>query len=289
MGTPPQPDLENFLHAPATDVAAIAPATVMFAAGGTRRDAVLNGHDVSHFNLPLADFSIRRMTETAGNFFKLGLRNVVSMAVRTTQLAETGPYRDYIIEGTIKTLGELALPYYRQLGCRVRLLCHDDIPEFAALADLLDTSTADAGPHTIWWIVARSNEQTWQRMIAAAQGASSFAEVSQRYLGATIPPVSLFISFGKLFVSPELIPLPLFGEDVHCYFYQRPGYSLSEQEIRSIIYDYAYQRKTWVSDKSGRYAGLESQRHIWNNGPILGLGRRVGGFWYPANAHDEEL
>jgi hypothetical protein len=126
-------------------------------------------------------------------------------------------------------------------------------------------------------------------MIVAAQGASSFAEVSRRYLGAEIAPASLFVSFGKLFVNPEIIPLPLFGEDLHCYFSQRPGYALSEEEIRRIIYDYAYQRKTWTADKSGRYADLDSQRHIWERGQILGLGQRVGGFWYPASADNEDL
>jgi hypothetical protein len=85
------------------------------------------------------------------------------------------------------------------------------------------------------------------------------------------------------------MPLPLFGGDTHCYFYQRPGYALSEEEIRTIIYDYAFQRRTWVSDKSGRYAGVEAQRHVWDRGLILGLGRRVGNFWYPASNQDEEL
>jgi hypothetical protein len=253
----------------------------MFAAGGTRRDAVLHGHTVSHFNLPLAEFSIRRFADTAGHFFNLGLRNVIAITVRSSQLEETGPYRDYIIGGSIKTLGDLGLPHYRRLGCRVRLFGHDDFPEFAPLAAQLDEATGDAGPHTIWWMVTRSNEDTWRRTIAAAQGASSFAEMSRRYFGAEIAPVSLFVSFGKLFVSPEIMPLPLFGGDTHCYFYQRPGYALSEDEIRMIIYDYAYQRRTWAADKSGRYAGIEAQRHIWDQGLILGLGQRVGAFWYP--------
>ncbi|NTW00045.1 MAG: hypothetical protein HGA19_01930 [Oscillochloris sp.] len=283
------PDLATFLHMPAADVATVAPATVMFAAGGTRRDAVLNGHTISYFNLPLAEFSIRRFAETTGHFFKLGVRNVISLVARSTQLKESGPYRDYIIEGTIKTLGELALAHYRELGCRVRLIGHDDAPEFAPLAAQLDEATGDAGPHTIWWLITRSNQDTWRRTIAAAQGVNSFAEMSQRYFGAEIPPVALFLSFGKLFVSPEIMPLPLFGEDTHCYFYQRPGYALSETEIRKIIYDYAYQRRTWVPDKSGRYAGIEEQRHIWDRGSILGLGQRVGGFWYPASTDGEEV
>ena len=69
---PDIPDLATFLSAPAATVAAVAPRTVMFAAGGTRRDAVLHGLAVDRFSEELARFSIQRFTDTAGRFFKLG-------------------------------------------------------------------------------------------------------------------------------------------------------------------------------------------------------------------------
>jgi hypothetical protein len=275
------PELAAFLSAPAATVAAVAPRTVMFAAGGTRRDAVLHGLAVDRFSEELARFSIQRFTDTVGRFFKLGVQHVVAITVRSSQLQELGAYRDFIIDGSIRTLGELGLPLYKQLGCRVRFLGHDHFPEFAGLANLLDAETNQASEKTIWWLISESNTHTWERVIAAAQGVSSFAELSERYFGARVPPVELFVSFGKPFVSPENMPLPLFGADAHCYFYQRPGYMLSEEEIRTMIHDYAYQRRTWVADKSGRYAELEAQRELWERGDILGIGRRVGSFWYP--------
>lgn len=282
------PTLDQFLAAPAADVAAVAPRTLMFAAGGTRRDAALHGFDVGRYSDELARFSMERFTGTAGRCFALGVKNIVAITVRSAQLQEVGPYRDYIIEGATRALGEIALPLYRQIGCRVRLLGHDRFPMFAELAARLVAETDPASPHTIWWLVTESNEETWERVIAAAQGVRSFTELNERYFGESVPPVELFLSFGKPFVSPENMPLPLFGADAQCYFYQRPGYNLTEHELRTIFYDYAYTRRTWTADKSSRYAGLAAQQDVWAQGPILGLGGRLGPFWYPHLPESEQ-
>lgn len=276
------PDLTTFLTAPEETVAAVAPATVMFAAGGTRRDAVLHGLAVDRYSAALAHFSIQRFTDTAGRFFRLGVKNFIAITIRSSQLEERGPYRDFIIAGARETIGRLGYPLYRQLGCRVRLLGYEEIPELAELAAEMDAETGQNGPHTIWWLITRSNTAAWQQVLTAAQGAHDFATVSQRIFGCPVPPVELFVSFGKPFVSPEIMPLALFGTDTHCYFYQRPGYYLSEVEVRSIIYDFAYLRQTWVADKTSRYSDVPDQRHIWLRSHILGLGQRIGPFWYPA-------
>ncbi len=285
---PAMPELESFLAAPASTVAAVAPRTLMFAAGGTRRDAVLHGLAVDRYSDELARFSIQRFTDTVGHCFRLGVQNVIAITVRSSQLQEQGAYRDFIIDGAIRTLGALGVPLYNKLGCRVRLFGHDRFPAFAGLAAMLEAETDQTSPQTIWWLISESNEQTWERVIAAAQGVTSFAELSERYFSAQVPPVELYVSFGKPFVSPENMPLPLFGTDAHCYFYQRPGYAISERELRMMIYDYAYLRRTWTADKSNRYVGIEEQRAIWERGDILGLGQRVGAFWHPQLPESEQ-
>ena len=277
-----QPSLAEFLAAPASIVAQVTPPTVMFAAGGTRRDAVLQGIPVDRFSEELAAFSIRRFCETAARFFNLGVRHLFALTVHSKQLQESGPYRDYIIHGTELTVGTLGYPLYKELGCRVRLVGHEEVPELAALAAQLDAETGQQGPNTIWWMATQSNASVWQRTIAASQGATSHAEVIRRYFGEDVPPAGLFISFGKPFFSPEIMPLPLIGDETHSYFYQRPGYDLSDSEIRTILYDYAYLRHTWLSDKSQRYAEVVGQRQMWEQNPVLGLGQRVGSFWYPS-------
>ena len=57
---------------------------------------------------------------------------------------------------------------------------------------------------------------------------------------------------------------------------------LAEDLIRQIFYDYAYTRRTWQKDKSSRYGDVLAQRSFWEQPRVLGLGQRVGPFWYPA-------
>ena len=49
-----------------------------------------------------------------------------------------------------------------------------------------------------------------------------------------------------------------------------------------MFYDYAYLRPTWRADKLDRAKAALAHREAWEDGPILGLGMRLGPFWYPA-------
>jgi hypothetical protein len=82
-------------------------------------------------------------------------------------------------------------------------------------------------------------------------------------------------------IGADLMPL-LVADEVQCYWTQRPGFAQGERTIREIFYDYAYTRHTWRQDKSTRYAGVLEQREIWESAPVLGVGQRVGAFWYPS-------
>jgi hypothetical protein len=275
--------LAEFLHADRATVAPVAPQTVMFAAGGTRRDAVLSGVSLEAPD-QLAAFSMRQFYDTAGRFFALGVRHIFALTVHSKQLYETGAYRDYVVAGTRLAVGELSYPYYTALGCRAKFIGAEDVPELAGLAEEMEARTGQNGPATVWWLATASNDAVWQRTIAAAQGARTRAEMVRNYLGEDVPPAELFISFGKPFFSPEIMPLVLIGGEAHCYFYQRPGYILTDEEIRTILYDYAYLRKTWMPDKMARYAEVPGQREAWERNQILGLGQRLGSFWYPSEA-----
>jgi hypothetical protein len=103
--------------------------------------------------------------------------------------------------------------------------------------------------------------------------------------GEELPLATLYLAFGKPMFVPDLLP-PLLSGDVQCYWTQRPGYDLDERSLRQIIYDYAYLRPTWTRDKSARYADVEAQRSLWEHAPTLGLGRRVGAFWYPISEQE---
>jgi hypothetical protein len=272
--------LEEFLRADTETVAKVMPQTVMFAAGGTRRDAVLNG--VSLYDVrELAAFSMKQFYDTAQRMFKYGVRHIFALTVHSKQLYETGEYRNYVIDGTRLAIGELSYPYYEALNCRGKFVGAEDVPELMGLAEELEARTGKNDGGTVWWLATGSNDMVWERTLRAAQGATSRQEVVRNYFGEDVPPAGWFLSYGKPFFSPEIMPLVLIGEETHSYFYQRPGYILTDEELRTIAYDYAYVRKTWVPDKMARYIEVPGQQEIWAQNPILGLGRRVGSFWYP--------
>ncbi|MFY0538084.1 hypothetical protein [Nannocystis pusilla] len=66
------------------------------------------------------------------------------------------------------------------------------------------------------------------------------------------------------------------------YWTQRPGYRIDEREFRTILYDHLHVRRTWREDKTGRDEAAKETRRAWEEGPTLGLGARLGPFWYPS-------
>jgi len=74
----------------------------------------------------------------------------------------------------------------------------------------------------------------------------------------------------------------LLYDETQCYWLQKPGYGIEEESLRKIIYDYAYTRKTWLKDKTGRAEQALAHRDVWEKAPILGIGIRFGPFWHPA-------
>jgi hypothetical protein len=134
----------------------------------------------------------------------------------------------------------------------------------------------------LWCLVISDNELLWRQILstAVAQQATTRAAAIRACYEEDVPPVTLYLAFGKPVVAPDLLP-PLLMDKVQCYWTQRPGYRLSEQELRSILYDYAFMRPTWQADKSTRAQAALAERSAWERGPILGLGRRLGPFWYP--------
>ena len=70
-------------------------------------------------------------------------------------------------------------------------------------------------------------------------------------------------------------------DETQCYWTQRPGYSLDDAALRQILFDYAYQRRTWQADKSDRYSDVLAQRDAWEQAPTLGIGQRLGRYWFP--------
>jgi hypothetical protein len=275
------PTLEAFLSAPVEQVARVAPATLIYAAGGTRRGAALAG--LAPHSDEYVHWSRGRMVGCIELLFRFGARHVIITAIRPGQLAEVGAYRERLLAWTDWGLaGPEALADYARLGWRVRLLGAEDLPELRAAVQRLRDHTAEQSQHTLWCCVVPEPQAPWRWALEAAQRARARTreEAIRALYGEDIPPATLYLGFGKPMLAPDIFPPLLLGE-AQCYWSQRPGYTLDEPTLRTILYDYANFRTTWRANRGSRYDNLGRQRAAWETDRVLGVGRRLGDFWYP--------
>lgn len=276
------PSLADFLAAPVEAIARVAPATVVYAPGGTRRQAVFEG--IEPWSEEFIDWAWKHTMASAELLFRHGVRNLLLTALTPGNFREVNRYRPQLLERTASFIaGADALATYRRFGWRVRLIGAECAPELAAAAAHLRRATAADGAHTIYWTVAPDEDSFWQSLWAIAQQTqfSTRAEAIHALYGEEIEPATLYLAFGKPLISQAIIP-PLLQGELHCYWSQQPGYTLTERQLRTILYDYAHLRPTWREEKLERAHEALAHRQAWQEGPILGLGMRLGPFWYPA-------
>jgi tuberculosinol/isotuberculosinol synthase len=106
-------------------------------------------------------------------------------------------------------------------------------------------------------------------------------EIVKAYYGEYVEPADIFIGFDR----PTVFDMPLVATgNENLYFTVSPSPYLSARTLRMILYDHLYGRQV---DESS-YAALSSE--IWdqmgafyhaNLDGILGVGRKLGGIWYP--------
>lgn len=289
------PSLTEFLAAPVAAIQPYAPASLVYAAAGTRRAAALAGY--SSESEEYVQWSRSRMVAALQLMFAHHVQHIFTIPATPGQFAEVGAYRQHLVRWIEwGVAGDQAMAEYDRLGWRVRLLAVG-VDELAGARARLEQLRAASDPaaKTLWYLVIADTELLWQGLLEAAAGApaATRAVVSQTLYGEVIPDITLYLAFGKPVIAPELLP-PLLYNKVNCYWTQRPGYELSEAEFRTVLYDHAVLRSTWQADKRDRASAALVERAAWEQGPILGLGQRLGPYWYPQptagvqTAHSDE-
>lgn len=276
---PPSP--QEFATATVEEVAQVTPTTMIYATGGTRRAVALHGLSLSD---DYEQWTRIQMLESLKLIFRFGVQHLIAPAGRPQIFAERGLYRDRVFQWFRSGLtGPESLDFYRSANWRVRLVVAGDaIPELTDIAATLEQATSTATGPNLWFLTTPDYGQIWSWIGKAfASGASTRSEAVRVLFGADIPPATLLLSFGKPLVALDHLP-PLLFEEIQCYWTQRPGYSLTEPQLRTIFYDYAYLRPTWRQDKTGRAEESLAHRAAWEHGPTIGLGMHLGPFWYPA-------
>lgn len=275
------PRWEDFAAAPIAEVRQVAPATLILTNGGTRRRAFLAGVPDNEF----IAWSRQEMIRCLDLVFQHGVQHIFTTALAETNYEEvTAGYREKLAEWTWWGLaGEEALADYQRLNWRVRVVGADSWPGLEGLDRFVRQKTAAHSGPTVWFTVAATAEARWREMFAALNGrvVQSRAELIRLVYGEEIPLADVFIGSGKPQVFASIVP-PLLIGNLQCYWRQHLGYDLDAETIRRIFYDYAYLRQTWQADKSARTEAALAYRAVWEENPaVVGLGQRLGPFWYP--------
>lgn len=274
------PTLETFLAATEAEIAPFAPETLIYAAAGTRRSAALHG--LSSTDDAFAQWTHGQMLATCDLIFRHGVRDIFTILATPGQFAEVGPYRQRLVAWIEWAFAsEEASAALARYGWKIKLWSGGTIPELRPLEQQTNAASAGAS-QTLWCLAVASVDALWQHILSsvvACQATTQAAAIAACY-GQDVAPATLYLGFGKPVLAPDLLSPLLMGK-LHCYWTQRPGYRLSEEEFRRILYDRAFLRTTWQTDKTRRGEEALAARAAWERGPILGLGRRLGPFWYP--------
>ncbi len=278
-------NLEEFLLAPDEHFQENAPATLIYAAAGTRRAAALAG--VATSGQAYADWTQQELFRVINLIFRHGVRHLVMPMLGPSQFEESTPeYHKHLWGWFIEGLsGDRALEYYQRVGWRVRIACSQFVPELKAAGQRLIENGISDTTHTLWCFMVPKYDCAWEWLFQAVHQAraTSISDAKIALYDENIPEAEIYIGTGKPLMSSLQLPPLLVSGPLQCYWSQRPGYSLDQRQLRAILYDYAYLRKTWREDKTGRAEQALADRDLWERGNVLGLGIRKGPFWYPAH------
>lgn len=277
------PTLEEFLAAPIESVREVAPNTIILTNGGTRRRAVLEG--ILPTSDEYAEFTRGQMITCLEMLFRHGVEHIFTTILAESNHAEvTDTYRTKLVEWVTWGLaGPEAIEDYKRFGWRVRLVGTESWKELEPVAQALRHETPGAEGPAVWLTVASNAESRWDHLLetAVAKTICTRSDLIREVYGEDIPLAEVFIGSGKPQVFASIVP-PLLVGKLQCYWRQHLGFDLDERTFRSILYDYAFLRKTWQSDKTGRAEKIMDYAAYWEDPPVVGLGARLGPFWYPS-------
>ncbi len=216
--------------------------------------------------------------------FRHGVRHIIAPAIASPNMTEFDSYRQRFLRMVEYGLASpTMLEHYARLGWRVRMTGIESFPELQPAAATFVRATPPSWSHTLWWTMTPTPEAPWSSVfdVIAQTGARTRAEAIRAIYGEDIPPATLLVAIGKPVMIYDLLP-PLLVGNLQCYWTQRPGYRLDQRMLRAIFYDYAYTRRGDSQRVTGvEYNRVTAQRAAWETDAVLGIGQRLGPFWYP--------
>jgi tuberculosinol/isotuberculosinol synthase len=286
---------QKLTRAEVADEVRRAQATVCaFPINGTRRWLLLE-----HPQFTVSDYielNARRHVEIYRLLFDHGIDTILAPIYEPVMHRRGEDYRQKVIAQGLAAVAThpVFTDFYEE--CQVRVRFYGDYSTIfpgtacAHLPDLYDRvmqETRAHQAHRLFYGVStrRAVEDVVGRAIRQYAGRELLpdrAALIELYYGEPLPPVSLFITSGKF----NVFGMPLLdSDDTSLYFTVAPSPFLTEQQLRAILYDHLYSRR---SSARSDYADLTPDKvdrmrafYELHRETTLGIGVVRAGTWYP--------
>ena len=291
-------DFDTFQNLKRSEVAAEvqrAQATVCaFPINGTRRWLLLEQPDASVADY--IDLNGRRHVELYQLLFEHGIDTILAPIYEPVMQRRGEEYQQQVIAQGLAAvaINSVFTRFYQEQQVRVRF--YGDYRKIfpgtvcAHLPDLFDRIVQDTQAHQprrLFYGVSTRRavedvvELALQKSAGRAQ-APDRAELIEWYYGEPLPPVSLFITSGKF----NVFGMPLLStDDTSLYFTVAPSPFLTERQLRAILYDHLYSRRSSAKSSYSDLTSTEFDRmrafYQTHRETTLGVGVVRHGTWYP--------
>jgi adenosine tuberculosinyltransferase len=240
------------------------------------------------------DITGQRHIELYRMFFEHGIDTLLTPVFGPELLGRGEAYIDQI---AVEGLSRLAchpdfIRFYDEYQVKVRFygdyryFFAATVPQLTDLFDRIVARTANYRQHRLFFGVCAQDASRAIAEIAIAYYQKNGQPPSKEdlivwYYGEQVNPVDFFVGFDKF--SAFDMPLVQNGEE-DLYFTTAPSPYLSSEQLRRILYDHLYARKT--EDKNYQELSPEDRRwmHAFygeNLNQTSGIGTTRGGIWYP--------
>lgn len=295
---------EEFLRLPAGEVASLVKATghkvCVFPVNGTRRWFMLEHADKikGDFFSAYMDAAIRNHIELCSMMFDHGIETLLAPVFGRELMRRGDEYTQRVgMEGLVRTATDATYrDFFDRYQVKVRFYGdYRDVltgtpHEYAlrAMQEATEATKAHTQRRLFFGVFADEFTETAARLSVEhylAEGAiPDKGSLIRKYYGEDIPPVSLFIGFDKF--NAFDMPLLSTGEE-DLYFSVSPSPYMTVRQLRAILYDHLYLRRTPEPD----YTTLPAQELNWlrtfyrkHRESAFGVGKLKFNLWIPETA-----
>jgi tuberculosinol/isotuberculosinol synthase len=297
---------ERFLELPTEEVAALVKATghklVVFPVNGTRRWFTLEhgeniGDDFFEFYM---DASIQNHVHLCSMLFDHGVQTILAPVFGRELMHRGDEYTQRVgMDGLIRTATDKNYrDFFEEYNVNVRfygdyhdVLTGTDFEDvLGSLNEVMETTKSNDQFNLYFGVFADEVTDTIARLSVehylTHDTIPDKSALIRKYYGKDLPPVSIFIGFDKFSVFD--MPLLATGEE-DLYFSLSPSPYMTEHQLRAILYDHIYIRRTQEPD----YTKLKPEELNWlrkyyrnNIDHAFGVGKLKFNIWFPKTGYD---